>query len=145
MLIDKKEASGKEKAKGRKKSKSKKSREREREREQAEARKRRYRKEIIILSLFFSEITNHPFSLKHSVIRSLYFILVCNSVFIFIFFDNVVVSFLHCPQTYNQNFMLQLSPTIDKIKKSFIKGNMGNLKKKSKSTLPTELACKFQK
>jgi hypothetical protein len=120
-------------------------REREREREQAEARKRRYRKEIIILSLFFSEITNHPFSLKHSVIRSLYFILVCNSVFIFIFFDNVVVSFLHCPQTYNQNFMLQLSPTIDKIKKSFIKGNMGNLKKKSKSTLPTELACKFQK
>jgi hypothetical protein len=36
--------------------------------------------------LFFSEITNHPFSLKHSVIRSLYFILVCNSVFIFIFF-----------------------------------------------------------
>lgn len=115
------------------------------ERERAEARKRRYRKEIIILSLFFSEITNHPFSLKHSVIRSLYFILVCNSVFIFIFFDNVVVSFLHCPQTYNQNFMLQLSPTIDKIKKSFIKGNMGNLKKKSKSTLPTELACKFQK
>jgi hypothetical protein len=65
LLIDKKEASGKEKAKGRKKSKSKKSR--EREREQAEARKRRYRKEIIILSLFFSEITNHPFSLKHSV------------------------------------------------------------------------------
>jgi hypothetical protein len=57
--------------------------------------------------LFFSEITNHPFSLKHSVIRSLYFILVCNSVFMFIFFDNVVVSFLHCPQTYNQNFMLQ--------------------------------------
>jgi hypothetical protein len=127
------------------KNQSLKNQEREREREQAEARKRRYRKEIIILSLFFSEITNHPFSLKHSVIRSLYFILVCNSVFIFIFFDNLVVSFLHCPQTYNQNFMLQLSPTIDKIKKSFIKGNMGNLKKKSKSTLPTELACKFQK
>lgn len=114
------------------KNQSLKNQEREREREQAEARKRRYRKEIIILSLFFSEITNHPFSLKHSVIRSLYFILVCNSVFMFIFFDNVVVSFLHCPQTYNQNFMLQLSPTIDKIKKIIYKGKYGKLKKKIK-------------